>query len=643
MIAKNKPGTTSTRYDAIKKAIAKFLKTENVNYGFLGLNIVLLSFGIITLIVCLNAHRTIKNDFLQMQIASEANPCAVATPSAQIILDGIGKKESSSTIATRKIETSICESSNVYIAISSVFDNNSMTHLPDDDSFPHTYTNAENDLVENLCNQRDPKRLIYGEIRKRIATAYILANPAFRIYTTGCMQTNDPFTYPEAACTHASTVVFPELYQASFDMSIAGWGQIPSTGIMLYRLMALSVIAYHDRTHNNNACFENKGLQNATQLCLNIYSFNQSVEILNIINTLQSLSPSSTSQSVHAYETAIHNIESCNSIFAKPYTASPPSPPPYPKWDFSSPQPGQDTQSLNPFVEVCRNVHTFGHFDQQSAFGIPDIIHPFSWKPDFGEWPASWFYDSLVKDKMSKAPDYETNPVNALKLHNAYRFAVSSAMMIITASCCAYWIGFATIPLLAFVLYRYLGLENQTPDKTKVLFAPRLGATTYAAIFTNIAVCVYTLYLDPWLPVARSYTSNPSCMNWQKTSSSSVFVTSDHIKGFWTDMIQWIFLISVVYVLAHHSTISKKKKSKKEKESIPWVKRIPKWTPALIITQLGSIIYFVIISTTDGEAWFDTTIRRHPNAHYKSLPQAQQLTNDVDTAIVAAILGGTVC
>jgi hypothetical protein len=108
-------------------------------------------------------------------------------------------------------------------------------------------------------------------------------------------------------------------------------------------------------------------------------------------------------------------------------------------------------------------------------------------------------------------------------------------------------------------------------------------------------------------------------------------------------MIQWIFLISVVYVLAHHSTISKKKKSKKEKESIPWVKRIPKWTPALIITQLGSIIYFVIISTTDGEAWFDTTIRRHPNAHYKSLPQAQQLTNDVDTAIVAAILGGTVC
>jgi hypothetical protein len=245
---------------------------------------------------------------------------------------------------------------------------------------------------------------------------------------------------------------------------------------------------------------------------------------------------------------------------------------------------------------------------------------------------------------MNKAASHETNPVNALKLYNAYRFAVSSAMLIITAACCGYWIGFATIPLLAFVLYRYLGLENQTPDKTKILFAPRLGASTYAALFTNIAVWAYTFHLDPWLPAARPYTSNPSCMNWHKTSSSSVFVTSDHhIKGLWTDVIQWLSGIGVAYVILHHVLISKASKSKNKQEGIQWIDSIPEWTFVLVITQLGSIIYFVIISIVDGEAWFDTTIRRHPNAHYKALPQAQNLTNDIDTAIIISILGGVVC
>ena len=243
-------------------AAAEYLKHKPINSYLLSLNVVLVLSGAVVLSSSLSAYETIKQNLVAMRTATYQAPCAVATPSARGVLRGIGKAGFSwsplampieEEFATLKIGISVCESSNVYMAIASVLDNSTMHHVPDVGSVPATYILAENDLVENLC-RRDPERDIYGEIRRRIATAYVLANPAFkRYYTTGCMGSLDPFPMSGTHCTYASSVVNSELYWAAQDMAIGGYGTLPPFGNMLYRLLALSVIAERDRRVNNTS------------------------------------------------------------------------------------------------------------------------------------------------------------------------------------------------------------------------------------------------------------------------------------------------------------------------------------------------------------------------------------------------------
>eukprot|EP00966_Prymnesium_polylepis_P125015 2891076-Prymnesium_polylepis.2 len=260
--------------------VARLDACRTINHCLAFRNAMLVFSGMVVLITSLTTYDNAKEDLLHMQVAVHAAPCAVATPSSRGILNGIGKpgfvwspmlEPKTERDATIIIETSMCESSNVYMAIASLLDNSTMIHHSDANSKPATYTGAESDLVENLCNRRDPEKDIYGEIRRRIATAYVLANPAFRRYTAGCMGASDPFTSVAVGCTYALSVVRPELLRAANDTAISGYGVLPPVGHMLYRLLALSTIAEHDRSQNKNLCFSNWLSKDATELCQEIY------------------------------------------------------------------------------------------------------------------------------------------------------------------------------------------------------------------------------------------------------------------------------------------------------------------------------------------------------------------------------------
>jgi hypothetical protein len=632
------------------KAQTRFERCRPINYFLLARNVLLVFSGVSVLTVSLLKYESMTKDLLRMQVAVHVPPCAVATPSSRGILNGLGKRDFSwsplvvpktEEVAASKIAASICESSNVYMAISSIMDNSTMIHAVDAGSDPETYTNAENDLVENLCHRRDPEKAIYGEIRQRIATAYVLANPAFRRYhSTGCMGANDPFPTATEGCFYSESVVQVELFRAAHDTLISGYGVLPPVGHMLYRLLVLSAIAEADRRRNDDICFANTLVRNATELCMDIYGTSLGIS---------SVSPPPAApldiggETIPGYEAVVHSLTSCNSLYAHTAAASPPPPPPYPNWNFAEPF-NQGMGAFDPVVDACRNIHSFGHFDQQSAFGVPDIVHPFSWKPAHWDWPGGWFYYALSHDKMQGIATLENNPINALKLHNAYRFAVSSAMMVLVGVCCGYWIGFGGTPLVTFAFVRFGEVKSRLTGNYETLLAPRLGEGGLAATFVTLGVWAYAMVLDPWLPAARSYNCDPSCAKWRTASINSVFVTSDHGAGTWEFLVGYFFPFMPIYAFLYSffcRTWSAPKDEWQGQAAI--VQRIPRLEVGLILLQLGSILSFVAISVEDGDLWFDKTIRKRPDSHFVGEADADVLIEDLDITVLIAILGGVAC
>ena len=576
-----------------------------VNYFLATRNVAVLLGATAVLATQLTAFGRVKGDFLSMQAAVHVPPCAVATPSARGLLNGLGKTGFSwspiglprpEQAAAEIISASLCESNNVYEATASFLGNSTLMHDADAGSAPSTYTGAEHDLVDHLCNRNDPEREIYGGVHSRIATAYVLANPAFRRYFhSNCMGANDPFPTSTGQCTHATSVVSIELYSAAHDAAIGGYGVLPPVGNMLYRLLALAAISEHDRRLNNNLCFANRLGRNATELCMDIYNDT-------LVGGAVAAPPPPAAlrtiggEVVPGYEAVLQAAIACSAVHATPSTQSPPPPPPFPNWDFvHSIEAGMG--SVGPEVDACRNVHSFGHFDQQSAFGIPDVVHPFSWKPAHWSWPGGWFYYALVDGKMQGAVALEDNHINALKLHGAYRFAVASAMVVMASACCGYWIGFGATPLFVLALIRWGGVRNKVTGNFSTLLSPRLGTGGSLAVATSLVVWVYASLLDPWLPAARSYTQSPSCAMWYKREIASVFVTSDYLAGPWEFLVGYLFLLVPLGVLSYAICLRRCAAPADEwKRQTAVVPRTPKLELLLVMLQLGCILCFVTLA-----------------------------------------------
>jgi uncharacterized membrane protein len=411
---------------------------------------------------------------------------------------------------------------------------------------------------------------------------------------------------------------------------------------MLYRLLALSSIAETDRRQNNNRCFGNTKVHNATELCQEIYG--------SIGGQVATPPPPAAPlnlgiETIPGYEAVVQTLPTCNSLYAPPASASPPSPPPFPNWNFYDPI-TQGMGSVDPVVDACRNIHTFGNFDQQSAFGIPDILHPFSWKPAQPpwDWVGGWFYYAVANDKMQGLATLENNPINALKLHNAYRLATSATMLILTGVCCGYWIGFGGTPFIAFLFIRCGEVQSRLTGNYQTLLAPRFGWTAGFAAATTLGVWAYAYILDPWLPAARAYNIDPSCAEWHSSAIGSVFVTSEYGLGSWEFIVGYLFPFMPLYAFIYGvfcRTWSAPKEEWQGQAAI--VERIPQLETLLILFQLGSILCFSWMAIEDGDLWFDRTIRKRPDSHAAAKADADVLIEDLNAAILVAILAGVAC
>ena len=390
-----------------------------------------------------------------------------------------------------------------------------------------TATNPELDFF--YTNQQ---RNAYGDLKTRVARAYIAAMPAFSRYqkerSTCAEESNkkDPF---DSMCKH-SCHVRKELKLASEQQVLLyTTADIPAGTTFtkqLYRLLALSLAGYYDRYHNNGACFRNLDVYQATDSipaglkagdALSAYDF--CAASMNPTTPGNALT-FNNKDAVGEYSKQNHNIEGDEQCTIP--TTHPPPPPAPPNYRFE-PLEGLD-KTLS--AQVCAAMLQYGLFEQGRLFGIPDIIHPFVVDNRVDRnlhFIGQWIYDAMYVNPRKKAGDILADPKANLELYIAYRLSSTSIWVILVANVAGYMLVRASAPVFVFAL-KLFGVRSNVqkigstvvgaPKEMEpiVLIRPKYGWPVYLAMFTILLAIYWIFWIDP--ATQSHYYITPQCDDW---------------------------------------------------------------------------------------------------------------------------------
>ena len=239
------------------------------------------------------------------------------------------------------------------------------------------------------------QRDAYGDLKTRVARAYIAAMPAFARYLQerdGC-QAGADFVDPfDSMCKH-SCHIRKELYHAALDqhaMYDTGIDSLPQTTTFskqLYRLLALSLAGYYDRYHNQGTCFENKKLTAADgaaadEIGKRDTAMNFCGDSMRSYAAVGGTDPGivttyDTKNAVAQYTTQNEKIENDEQCGTSGDGGAHPPPSPAPPIFRNAPEDGSDGLNDQLASQVCAATLQYGLFEQGRLFGIPDVIAPF--------------------------------------------------------------------------------------------------------------------------------------------------------------------------------------------------------------------------------------------------------------------------
>ena len=241
----------------------------------------------------------------------------------------------------------------------------------------------------------EQQRDAYGDLKTRVARAYIAAMPAFARYLQerdGC-QAGADFVDPfDSMCKH-SCHIRKELYYAALDqhaMYDTGIDSLPQTTTFskqLYRLLALSLAGYYDRYHNQGTCFENKKLTAADgaaadEIGKRDTAMNFCGDSMRSYAAVGGTDPGivttyDTKNAVAQYTTQNEKIENDEQCGTSGDGGAHPPPSPAPPIFRNAPEDGSDGLNDQLASQVCAATLQYGLFEQGRLFGIPDVIAPF--------------------------------------------------------------------------------------------------------------------------------------------------------------------------------------------------------------------------------------------------------------------------
>lgn len=503
-----------------QRSLAKYAGSSPINFRLIVANLLLIVGCSFVLVRSVSALSTAMGDMdLLTRKSAGAAPCGLSVPRVKSLLQAVREisddafTEEDEAVYVQRVQRSFCDSTSVTNALRAAFRTDT---IPDDccnadvDRANRTDINAA--VKEYLCKCDsqgcNAGSQGYGDIVRRIAHAYALAAPAFARYVDSkespsqswCTRAYDPFSLDACPNEKARDVISEQIIAAAehttkiLDNLEAPETNDVRTAEMMYRLLVLGVIEYHDRAFNDGHCFKNTdGSSSAIALC-------------------ETKLASSSRRYIHT-ESA---IQGCVEPDKRPYyvdliqkTSS---------CAWSSEDGTEEDRTLEPapralrrfseeykikptVVAVCSSTLEFGLLDSARLFGIPDPVSKFEFYGSnhgnsFTRWLAGWAYYGLFDANVDQAVAEKHTSYLDLKLYTGYRLAATAAWTIAAICATGYLLAFASVPM-AKLLYVRVVRRNLTNTATETIVLKPLGSAEYLALAVGLVVGLWVIFVDP--------------------------------------------------------------------------------------------------------------------------------------------------
>lgn len=363
------------------------------------------------------------------------------------------------------------------------------------------------------------QRNSYGDLKTRVARAYLAAMPAFSRYNQEreACQASEGFSDPfDSLCKH-SCYIRKELKDAAADQHImydTTQDNLPTKTTFtkqLYRLLALSLAGYHDRYHNKGTCFSNPVQEDGERMS----AMDFCGQSMRNNGGVGDGTTNTNEEAVAAYSTQNTKIaedEQCGTAGHHP-------PPPAPPVHRNNAKEKGDALS----AQVCAATLQYGLFEQGRLFGIPDILAPFvvDNRVDRGlHFMAKWIYDAMYNRPVKKAAGVLIDPKAKLEMYIAYRLSSTSIWVILVANVAGYMLVRSVAPTGVYIL-KFIGVRSNVKQpwagrtaeyEPIVLVRPQMGWPLYLAMFVNLLIIYWIFWIDP--ATQSHYYITTECDDW---------------------------------------------------------------------------------------------------------------------------------
>lgn len=671
-----------------------FLLITNVLYVGLTLAILALTF----LVVDEHVADFKRNEFSQHLNASGSttvySPCGVPTPDAMYILQAVGAVAASgydgamlepsyqdwmnranralctTVVPSVNLPDTVCSGTGVlgYSDLDGVEELLAYGYLIGDGSFSPTKTDLESldpnamilkkmDTFERLAclekkNSANEKpfyskhlRESYGDLKTRVARAYIAAMPAFALYEhrkSTCHAddedgTKNPFG-GTSDCKHRCYInnelklaADDQNYMYSEEFVLA---DVTSFSKQLYRLLALSLAGYVDRKENDGKCFRNIEEQSPLEFCEGFMGGSSPGSSDIVTGTIAMANYSDQ-------DLKIVTLLQCGKATKK----KPRSPNPL----FVRNHGNIDAKRA---AHTCAATLQYGLFEQGRLFGIPDVIRPFvvDQRVDRNlHFIAKWIYDAMYTEPLKQAKELMSEPKANLELYIAYRLSSTSIWAILVANVAGYMIVRALAPMAVWAM-KMIGFTTtkvlvKATDSHPIIYEeiqlvrPILGWPVFLTQVVNVFAIYWILWLDP--ATQSHYYVTPTCEDWQGLGvhvPSGAFGTTwgkrrfsrfgEHLIGTLMGLTLGLVLLTYAIGRSFVSAEAAKKNGKVDEGDTSRLDNV-----ALMMISFALVIQtlFITQSIVTGDAWWEAV-----KASDRDQKLSETFTKDVQMSIWAA-------
>ena len=524
-----------------KKSLNAYRASAPINFRLILINLLLIGGCAFIIFECIDRYSQALDDLDHVARLSAAGnaPCGMAVPKTKFLLQALKEitddafTEESESIYVSRIRGAFCGASTPSNALRAALQTTEIPEeccnerAPDGSEAPPAAPSIDlNDAVKEYICKCDTQECgngdIYGDFIRRITTAYVQSAPAFARYVDSggansrCTGDFDPWAPSVCTNVDANDLINEQLSEAAENsMGIlsgapASEQPFPEIKYMLYRLMALSVVEYHDRTDGTGACFKNTELEpDPIEFCKTMLDAS-SARSRGTSKINGCVNPSDQTY----YVERIKESDSCTWTAASGTEAERLKIEPEPRnlRRFTA-----DYATATPVIAVCSSMLEFGLLDRKRLFGLPDPIAKFEWYSEnhgnsFTRWLAGWMYYSLFDKNVASVVSELHTPYLDLKLYLGYRLAATSAWCIAAMCAAGYLLMFAAVPI-AKLLYVRLVRSNLTDSKNEPIVLKPLGGAEYVALITAGIVGLWVIFVDPG--AYTPYVFSESCADYE--------------------------------------------------------------------------------------------------------------------------------